>query len=427
MRMRKLGVGQSVAFIVPEEISTKIRERTKKPPDVSINVSDVLCWSITETWQDLKRSMPLWAVQGERFERNKNLLCGVATTSAQAEAFLEDEAQSLEARYKPHTKDEDSLGMLKAWDLTNPNIRQIITRCQEFEAMGFGAATLSEEQERELAPEIEEERQIERPARLDPEVHTVHPDVQYLVRFGQLRANSSAFKPAFQALATTSAARFFALAQLPTDLLVTSDFERTVKTPGGPSRLSFISDSYQRPVQFVLSVRDTTNGKIKNLVIISPVEANQLLGIIIKESKVTLHIFAPRANASFKSLDRLELYNVGRDYSPDQVPRSLTVQLNLFTGSLYLRSFEEYTELCDFLGLLRSRPVQGQQVYADGFIDPPAGRWGLKQSPVTFLRTLLMKIRCEGEGVEKTHLGMILNGIRLEEADFRMDTEMSGI
>jgi hypothetical protein len=425
--MRKLGVGQSVAFIVPEEISTKVRERTKKPSHVPIKVSDVLCWSITETWQDLKRSMPLWAVQGERFERNKNLLCGVATTSAQAEAFLEDEAQLLETRYRPYIQGEDSLGMLKTWDLTNSNIGKIVTRCQDFEAMGFGAATLSEEQERELAPEIEEERQIERPARLEPETHVVHPDVQYLVRTGVLRTNSSAFKPAFQALTTTSAAKFFALKQFPTDLLVTSDFERTVKAPGGSSRSSFVSDSYQRPVQFVLSVCDAFTGAIQNLVIISPVEANNLLDTISKEAKVTLHIFAPRANASFDSLDKLELYNVGRHYSPNRLPRSLTVQLNLFTGSLYLRSFEEYTELCDFLGLLHSKPVEGQQVYADGFIDPPAGRWGLRQSPVTFLRILLMKIRREGEGVEKTHLGKILNGIRLEEADFKKDTEMSRV
>jgi hypothetical protein len=370
--------------------------------------------------------MPLWAVQGERFERHKNLLCGVATTQAHAQAFLEDEAQTLEVRYKPLTQGEDSLGMLKTWDLHNANIAKIVTRCREFEAMGFGAATLSEEQERELAPEIEEERQIERPARLEPENHTIHPDVQHLVRTGHLRISSRVFKPAFQALATTSAAIMFPLEQFPADLLVTEDFERTVKVPNGPLSLTFISDSYHRPVQFILSVQHAPTGAIKNLVVISPVEANLLLDLIRSEAKVTLHIFAPRANASFDSLDRLELYNLGHDFTPDQVPRSLTMQLNLFAGSLYLRSFQEYTELCDFLGLLRKKPVQGQQVYADGFIDPPAGHWGLRRSPVPFLRTLLMKIRREGEGVEKTHLGRILNGVRLEESDFATDVEMSG-
>ncbi|KAH6502438.1 hypothetical protein HBI55_034300 [Parastagonospora nodorum] len=426
MRMRKLGLGQSVAFIVPEEISAKICERTGKLSNDSIEVSDILCWSITETWQDLKRSMPLWAVQGERYERNSNSLHGVATTQAQAQSFLEDEAQTLEARYKPLTKEEDSLGMLKTWDLGNVNIVRIVARCREFDAMGFGIATLSEEQERELAPEIEEERQIERPARLEPEGHSVHSDVRHLVQTGYLRPNPRVFKPAFHALATTSAARLFALGQFPTDLMVTADFERTVKVPNSFASHHFISDSYQRPVQFVLSVRDTVTNAIQQLVIISPVEANSLLSFIREHAKVTLHIFAPRANASFESLDKLELYNIGHAFMPEEVSRSLTVQLNLFTGSLYLRSFEEYTELCDFLGLLRCKPVKGQQVYADGFIDPPSGHWGLRMSPVPFLRTLLMKIRREGEGVEKTHLGRILNGVRLEEADFVKDVEMSG-
>ncbi|KAF1915062.1 hypothetical protein BDU57DRAFT_539445 [Ampelomyces quisqualis] len=426
MRMRKLGVGQSVAFIVPEEISTKIRERTSKRSDLPLEVSDVLCWSITETWQDLKRSMPLWAVQGERFERNKNLLQGASTTEAQATAFLEDEAQSLEVRYKPRPQGESGMSLLQNWDLNNLNIAKIVTRCQEFEAMGFGAATLSEEQERELAPEIEEERQLERPPRLDPEKHLVDPEVARLVCTGRFRTDSSAFKPAFQATSTTSAARFFQLKNFPTDLLVTADFERTVKAPAGVARQTYVSDSYQRPVQFVLSVRKSILSDVENLIIISPFEANQLLPLISRHKKVTLHIFAPRANVSYASLDKLELYNVGREFFPERVPRSLTVQLNLFTGSLYLRSFQEYTELCDFLGLLRSKPVEGQQVYADGFIDPPAGKWQLKRSPVPFLRTWVMKIRREGEGIEKTHVGKILNGVRLEEADFTTDVDISG-
>lgn len=175
-----------------------------------------------------------------------------------------------------------------------------------------------------------------------------------------------------------------------------------------------------------MSVYKANSRIVEHLVINSPYEANELLEDIRRCAKVTLHIFAPRINASFAPLDKLELYNVGCAFLPEQVPRSLTIQLNLFTGSLYLRDFNEYTELCDFLGLLRTRPVEGQQIYADGFIDPPSGIWCLKKSPVPFLRTFLMKIRREGEGVEKTHLGKILNGVRLEESDFNSETEMSG-
>lgn len=254
--------------------------------------------------------------------------------------------------------------------------------------------------------------------------HNVHPDLERLVRTGELVANSEAYGPAFQALRLTSAGTRLDLAQLPTDLYVTADFTRTVRVPllSGSTETTFVGDSYQRPVQWVLSVPSCLNGRsIKHLVILSPYEANQMMSTIKQSTKVTLHLFSPRTNSSFASLDKLKLWNVGRSFSPDSVSKSLTMQLNLFAGSLYLRSFAEYIQLCNLLGLLQDKPKAGQQVSPDGFIDPPAGEWGLKESPVPFLRDLLMKIRKEGEGVEKTHLGRILNGLRLEEEDFETD------
>lgn len=424
MRLRKLGHGQSVTFIVPEEIETKIRELTANSVYDPITVYDVMYWSISETWQDLRRSMPLWAVQGERFEKHKHLLSGANTTKSQAEAFLEDESQSLESRYKPRCKEHDQLSQPATWDLSNENIAKIVSQCRNFEALGFGTAALSEEQERELAPEIEEERQIERPAAMEAEIHVLHADLVQLVHCGYIGVNSTTFESAFKALHSTSPAKLFNLQQqlsFPTDLLVTADFMRTVKIPACTSSATFISDSYQRPVQFIITTASLDRANtVQHAVVVSPFEANRLLPIIHETKKVTMHLFAPRSNGGFASLDHLMLFNVGRGFKPNSVSRSLTTQLNLFAGSLYLRSFAEYSELCDFLGLLRTSKVEpGKQVYADGFIEPPTGVWGLKQSPVPFLRALLMKVRREGEGVEKTHLGKLLSGGRLEEVDFK--------
>ncbi|KAL6168631.1 hypothetical protein ACJQWK_05012 [Exserohilum turcicum] len=424
MRLRKLGHGQAITFVVPEEIRTKIYERTGKPSGAQLDAHDVLSWAIGETWSDLKKSLPLWAVQGERFERHKHLLNGPQTTKDDAEAFLEKEAVDLETRYKPRTQD-DHYTQLRDWDMSNSNITKIVSRCRDFEAMNFGSATLSEEQERELAPEIEEERQVERPPRLNAHSHSVHPDLKKLVTSGTM-VDSKAWIPAFQALDTTSAGKLIDLQHFPQDLLVTVDFMYTVKVPPGSTRASFISDSYQRPVQFVLSVLDPHHkATVSKLIIISPHEANKLLPSIVRSKKVTLHLFAARTNVSFASLDELTLYNVGRPFSPDSISRSLAMQLNLFSGSLYLRSLAEYNELCDFLGLLQGKVEDGQQVYADGFIDPPTGKWGLQTSPVPFLRVLLMKIRREGEGVEKTHMGKVLSGVALEASDFGEPEEVT--
>lgn len=393
MRMRLLGRGQAIHFIVPEEIATKIRERTGKNLANPIEVTDVLCRSIGETWDDLKRSMPLWAVQGHRYETHKYLLQGAATTLSQANMFLEEEAQNLEHRYRPLSQGNRGIGLIKDWDMTNKNICKVVQRCKDFGATAFGSAALSEEQERELAPEVEEERQIERPPRVKAYAHVLDPDLERLAITGILPQNAMAWGKAFTALGSTSAGALFTLGNFPPDLLCTLDYVRTVKDPPGIARGSFISDSFQRPVQWVMSIRGPNGDGVHRLLILSSFEANQLIGSVKAAKKVTLQFFAPRANASFASLDKLELFNVGRSFNSESLPRSLTAQLNLFAGSLYLRSFHEYGELCDFLGLLQGKAKKGQRVAPDGFITPPVGRWGLTTSPVSFLRTLLMKIR----------------------------------
>ncbi|KAJ4367484.1 hypothetical protein N0V83_007067 [Neocucurbitaria cava] len=427
MRMRKLGQGQSVVFIVPEEISTKVRERTSNPSE-ELELVDVLCWSISESWADLKKSMPLWAAQGARFLAHEGLLNGANTTKEQAAAFLEDEAQTLEARYKPQVYNRDPMAQFEEWDLSNPNIQQIVKRCRDFNAMGFVAADLEEEEERELAPEKEEERQVERPSSMEAAQSAVHSDLRRMAKHGQITKTSKAIIPAFQALKSTSAGRLYDLPEFPTQLLVTADFMRTIKIPGGATEDPFIMDSFQRPVQWVVSIPSQKKGDntIQNLVIISPYEANDLLPDIETYSKVTLHLFVPRTNLNYDSLDTLQLWTSGRSFNPESVSRSLTMQLNLFAGTLYLRSYEEYTGLCDMLGLLHSKIQEGREASPDGFITSSRGTWGLRDSPIPCLRALMLRIRREGEGLEKTHLGKILNGEVLEEADFVRDVHMTG-
>lgn len=420
MRMRKLGKGQSVVFCVSEEIKTKIEERTSKSLGFKIEVIDVLTWAISETWTDLRRSMPLWATQGRRFEDHKHLLNGANTTNEQANMFLEDEAQSLEYRYRPRPLEQSKEAQLEGWDVSNPNVAEIIARCQEFDTMNFNSATLQEEQERELSPEIEEERQIERPPPMDAEIHVLHPDLQRVVNGGVILPKSTAFVPAFQSLFSSSAAKQNVnLSQFPKDLLVTADFIRTVKRPLGIAMDSYVSDSFQWHVQWILSVFHYNLVAIKHLVVLSPFEANELLPTIRRLPTVTLHLYSPRPNLSYQPLDKLDLYTVGRSFTIQSIPRSLIVQLNLFSGQLYLRSYSEYVEMCEFLGLAWKAAQNDQVVHADGFVVPAIGKWGLQNSPVSFLKVLLTKVRRNCEGVEKTHIGKVLDGALLEERDFK--------
>lgn len=258
--------------------------------------------------------------------------------------------------------------------------------------------------------------------------HELHSDLRELAQTGILSPAHTAFRPAFESLSMTSAAKLIDLSEMPGDLLVTADFARTIVRPAVSKDETYVTDSFLRPVQHVLSVMSTaTPDLVQNLIIISPHEANLLKSYVRGARKVTLHTFRPRIHECYPPLDKLDLYNMGRDFDPRTLSSSLKAQLNLFSGSLYLDSYEEYTGLCDFLGLAYSdlNLRDDQQVFADGFISPPQGAWALQTSAVPFLRALLMRIRHKGDGLEKTHLGKMLNDARLEEADFRQDVDMS--
>lgn len=418
--MRDLGKGQSVVFCIPEEIKVQILERTRKSDNTSIEVSDVLIWAISETYLEIRRSMALWRAQGLRFERQQEIWSGthgnggISITPLKAAESLEKEAQTLEDRYGTRCRRHADSSTRTS---LNKNVQLIEARCSEFKDLDLDSPTLQEEQERELSPEIEKERQVQRPAAGTPAEHAMHPDLMQFVIDGIPIIDSEAFIPAFETLRGTSAAIHLDVAQFPRDLLVTADFARTVKT-------SFISDAYQRPVQWILTSADSNginNKTVKYMISVSPYEAQELIPKVNVSQSTTLHMYCPRQNQAFPSLDTLELYSIPTRTEPPILPRHLIVQLNLFAGQLYLSSFEEYIELCDFLGIAWDKVEEG--VAADGFIlkdgrDGGKSRCTFTHSPVKFLKVLMTKIRRNCEGVDKTDMGKILDGRLLLRSDF---------
>ncbi|KAK0302209.1 hypothetical protein LTR01_008905 [Friedmanniomyces endolithicus] len=183
MRMRELGQGQTLVFCVPAEIEAKILLCTSKCPGSRIEICDIVYWTISsETWTDMRRSMSLWAAQGTRVDRRNGLwkqaqIQGRTTLlPQQAAEFLEDEARSLEDPYRPST----SLTATSLFARAEEDVKRIEQHCHEFESLSFSSTTLQEEQERELSPDIEQERQVQRPASARAQAHNVHPD---LIRF----------------------------------------------------------------------------------------------------------------------------------------------------------------------------------------------------------------------------------------------------
>ncbi|KAI0428953.1 hypothetical protein F5Y09DRAFT_357310 [Xylaria sp. FL1042] len=421
MRMRKLGKGQSVVFCVSTEIQAKIRECSAMPVEAIIRVKDVLHWAISETFSETRRSMPLWAAQGDRFLRQNELwkqaqIDGATSMSNnQAEKLLEDEAQPIVARYGPRPAETTAIASMLHSD--SPRIGEIMARCNEFEHLHFNSSTLEEEQERELSPEIEEERQVQRPPPALPVDHSLHQDIEKFIATGCLMPTSPAYMHAFNSLRDTSAAQSFVVSQLSSGhLFVTADFAKTVEASGK----GYFSDSFQRPVQWILSSRAKDSNVIEVLIIISPYEAEKLMPKFqqMKAGRVNLHLYKPRSHTVHRSFDRLDFFNNPDPQVELKVPPALLAELNLFAGQLYFSVYEDYLETCKLLGLAHDVPKNGQVVDMDGYIvrdsnaDPK-----FDKSPVELLRILTSTIRRNGQDISKTHMGSMLHGKLLQRSD----------
>ena len=119
-------------------------------------------------------------------------------SKTQAERVPEDEAQSVERRYRPSV--DDDIPASRHAD-RNVNRQHIEDRCREFHILEHSIATSREEQKRELSLKIVQEREMQRPASTKPRQHRIHPDVTAFVVEGILRSGSDAFKSAFETFA----------------------------------------------------------------------------------------------------------------------------------------------------------------------------------------------------------------------------------
>lgn len=102
-----------------------------------------------------------------------------------AKKLLEADARILEDRYSAHPR--DGLAFLEEQSREDSNVLPIIERCRKFADLDVASSCLHEEQERELAPEIEQEREIERLLSFKPALHSIHEHVRYSYTLGCLR------------------------------------------------------------------------------------------------------------------------------------------------------------------------------------------------------------------------------------------------
>ncbi|KAL1748425.1 hypothetical protein HDZ31DRAFT_29685 [Schizophyllum fasciatum] len=430
MRMRKLGQpnGHSMMFFANTEIQTRIQESISERKDC-LDSSDVLVWTMKESQRQTQEHGALWADQGLNFDRREMAWCtyesGEIDRMALVEVLREPEARSLEDLYAPGK----ASGLSKSCHAEGTErLRAILERCERFGFRISDNSRLLEEQERELAHETEQEREVHVAPPAMPLEHATDPALTELLRTGRL-PERPAFRTLHASLAATSleadipslSRTFF---QDTNTVVTTRDFANTIRLP---AHSLHGMDGYLRPVQWIVSMRREP----ETLLLISPHEADEILPEVRQSQDIRLHMYAPRVNHETRSFDDLHL-PVVPSYAASSYrgPKNrVTHELDLFAGNLFLKDTSTYQSLCALLGLHLDAAPEGYAgvIDRDGFVQSREVRASLgisgcafERSPAAFLRTLL-SLRRKGQSFELTHLGQMLYGRALTAEDFPLE------
>ena len=422
MRMRQLGKTHSVSFFASAEVASKIRERMVGSAD-RIETKDVLLWTLHETCEQIKENGTLWASQGLNFanraETWDQYYRGDLDLSGLQTRIREREAQTLEELYgmselEPHTH------------LQSPNsdfARAIEQRCREFQITSLSSTNLLEEQERELAHEKENEREVERILGATPIKHRFDPFLTDFVRAGVMPKRVTTLAGC---LANTSIIEqlrdiSYTFFQTP-EIKATKDFALTVK-PLDVVTTGFMDD-YLRPVQWIL----TSLHHPGTYLLISPYEANILLPEVRSSRTAFLHLYSTRITLHGPSFEKLDFFTSPSRTSVSITPATIQ-ELNIFAGQTFFRDKKAFQLVCSMLGLhLGEIPAHLQgQIDIDGFVENDEVRRELsvdgcvfQASPVRWVH-ILMTLRAKAQGFGLTHMGQILQGNNLHDSEFELN------
>ncbi|KAJ5801125.1 uncharacterized protein N7518_003193 [Penicillium psychrosexuale] len=380
---------------------------------------------MVQTCQALDNVRPLWANQGLQYHKKIILWDSIvgqsdpSTKSKTASSIQEPEARTLSQLYAPW--DEDRRGrnghQMPEWNVNNEQVQELLKTLQSTPGHIATSAYLHEEQEREIACEVEREEQISRPPSYEPEDHNLHDDIRYFANFGKFRDKkpSKAVTLAFQGLENTSAGKENHPRLLGPRLYSTVDFNQTVKISKNN-----VMDDFCTQVNWILS---SVHSDV--LIIVSQYEANELINIVRKSENVRLNIYAPRLTKPMRSFRYLDFFGVGANI-PTQPDDTMTRCLEMFSGSLYFSSFEDYNDFRSFLELLTDNlgGIPDDAMTNEGFVKYFSRmqlQWPIDspfvENPIPFLGALI-HIRTKGMGYQQSHVGTLVKTMPLSAERF---------
>ncbi len=255
----------------------------------------------------------------------------------------EPEQHTLEELYAPKGPSLDSY-QLPTGTAVQAYVTKLVEMRQAFSGtVSANHASAHEEQERELAVEVEEERQVLRPAPAKAANHKLLEDVFTFVKTGSIVFGSHAYENAFNAVRKTTFAGTLHGEEPAVGgrFLASADHLDTIKLPTKGSSQSL--DHYQRPVNWVLWSK-----KSNTALVISPYEAEHLLEKVQASQHVHLLTYAAPVTRKMLHFDSLNFHAVPELPEKWVAPSWLVRALGLFAGRLYFKH-EEYASLCAWL------------------------------------------------------------------------------
>lgn len=259
MRLRKLGHGQSLMFVSPPEVHQSILEFMGHVPNTELSGLDVIAWSLEQSCSNIERCQPLRIMQGlghrsrqkvaEAFSQ-KFPCCNEITEddigADEVKAFREKEDQTLNDLYAPAALRTTTLPDIiqSSQADTSPMVQSLLGIWRELDDSMPQGATMHEEHEREIAHEIEQETQIERPPRAKALCSRVDKRLRKYIHSGENQEFRN-FALAFNGVAETSSAAPLVnnAKSVWSQIRVTKGFIETVERP-----ISGFCDNYLRPV-----------------------------------------------------------------------------------------------------------------------------------------------------------------------------------
>ncbi|PYI17562.1 hypothetical protein BO99DRAFT_434452 [Aspergillus violaceofuscus CBS 115571] len=406
MRLRQLGTTQSVVFIAPPEVHLNILDVCGKHQDEELDSSDVVYWLLHQTCASDRDLEPLYNAQGVDFcrriqaaEDHPHFVKNQLQRKYYMGILQQPEQQTLEQLYKPAPTDASDGDSNSSNDLTYSgqaaNFIEVL-RQRRAEGKGVHDSTINSsaleevEQEREVAYEVEEEREVERPKLLKPYTYPgLHRSLSQFAETGSLAGVG--YVPAESMVFETELGgkyRGKVDLSLP-HLYVSVEFTKTVKLKPREKM-----DELTRPVNWLLC-----NIRTEIAIIVTPEEAEDLIPILRNEAAPSMHLmtYAAPVTKRMQHFSNLDDYTVPPLPVAKYVPAFLAFEVGIFAGRLYFGP-REYEEILD-------RLVLEWDDAAGSAVTPAEG----SSLSMVFLQEWLA-LRWQGQDISHTPMGYVCQG-----------------